>query len=353
MEDQSQDPPVFAPSFRPALRISLESPKLFLAEDPLPSNTASTPTPTTQKDAAYYLEFLTFLVEDCLYKVPKYQFRKSTVLCEIIASGAKNEDTPVVLQDVTKGEFSTLLELMYPISDPLQHRDFSHGDWAVILKLASQWMFSELRKLAITSLSSHSWMVKVPLARAYGAREWLYSAYTDLASRGTSLTIDEARVLGLDATVILFAIREEPLQRNRHEYKRGRESKGQNDPYENGVDEEFKDLESHKGDEVRNILMAKQPGVPAEWLRTAYIRLVKRRRGIWLVEAKKLGLETTVRVCRARENALGTYPREYRSSNLSIEKEFEVELQCVAMNEANYDRQLLGWRMPAPETLVI
>ncbi|KAG5652690.1 hypothetical protein H0H81_004075 [Sphagnurus paluster] len=312
-----------------------QKPASPIALEPFPWGVPA-PAPTNQ-DLRHYLEFVTFLVEDSLYKVPRYQFTKSAELYRIISLGAVTEDTPVVLNDVTKDEFNTLLEL---ISDPgVPQRPFCHQEWAVVLKLASRWMFSELRKLAITNLSSHSWTVKVPLARAYGVREWLHSAYTDLASRSTSPTMDEATVLGLDATAILFAIREEPLQRNREEHMRRQAPKGNENPYEKGVDEEFVELDLEGEDAVQKVLIAKQQlAVAPEWLRTAYIRLVERKKTISLAEATQLGLETTVKVCRAREKALRTYPNHYGSSNLSIEKEFEVELSSVAVSEARYRR---------------
>ncbi|KAG5653192.1 hypothetical protein H0H81_001820 [Sphagnurus paluster] len=286
---------------------------------------------------------------------------KSKEFCEIIASGAKTEDTPVVLEGVTKYEFDTLLELMYPLygfklrksqsrfltdlyrSEPgVPQRSFSHQEWGIVLKLASRWMFSALRRLAITNLSSHSWTVKVPLARAYGVCEWLHSAYTDLASRSTSPTIDEATVLGLDATAILFAIREEPLQRNRDLQL----PKGNDNPFENGVDEEFAELDHEGEDAVQKVLIAKQQAVAPEWLRTAYIRLVERKKAISIVEAEQLGLETTVKVCRAREKALGTYPKQYGSSNLTIEKEFEHESDDECSN-AHQDGRRARHSLPA------
>ncbi|KAJ6548871.1 hypothetical protein B0H19DRAFT_1074677 [Mycena capillaripes] len=98
------------------------------------------------QDKTYYLDSITFQVEDYLFKVPRYHFERNS---EIFAStltlpvtgdveGGSNQN-PIKLDGVSSVDFERLLVVLYPLhrEDPMPTLSKDH--WISVLKLATFW----------------------------------------------------------------------------------------------------------------------------------------------------------------------------------------------------------------------
>jgi hypothetical protein len=114
-------------------------------------------------------------------------------------------------------------------------------DWKDILNLADKWDFPEVKELAVRELHKKSDLdvvSKLALYREYNVdRRHLVPLYAILCKRPSSLTREEARILGLDTTVLISAARQT---------LRAKPSDGGLFPLPAGIDEEdiFRALES-------------------------------------------------------------------------------------------------------------
>ncbi|KAG6834339.1 hypothetical protein H0H93_010354 [Arthromyces matolae] len=291
------------------------------------------------KDEQYYMQFVTLLVEDTLFMVPKHLFTRS---CNFF-SWMSDEDVETKsheLEGVSKTDFQALLKLIYPLNLPLEPV-LSESEWISVLKLSSLWTMIDLRERAIDSLRSLESIQKVLLARTYGISTWLHSGYVDLASRNAALSIEDAHSLGLETAVKLIDIRERRY--SSHTAGHG----GQSTTGKSIVDAEFsgkiQDVQTvNSGDIADMLLWAKAVG-NAQSLRLAYIDFVERSTAITLEEALKLGDETTINISQAREklqNSLGRliWSLESVSQELKVYDAFAEEFATIANVGALYAR---------------
>ncbi|KAJ7250472.1 hypothetical protein B0H12DRAFT_1234360 [Mycena haematopus] len=178
----------------------------------------STPPSPLQKSAGprhqkYYLESITFKIEDDIFKVPRYHFEHSS---EIFAAtftlpavdGADTEggsdENPIILEGIKSVNFVTLLKVLYPLDIP---QILSKNEWISVLKLSTQWYFLSARNFAIRQLDSRSDMGSVErilLARQYDIAAWLREGYDDLVNRKHGISVEEAVKIGLETTVRLY-----------------------------------------------------------------------------------------------------------------------------------------------------
>lgn len=183
-------------------------------------------------DSEYYLESSIFLVENKLFKVPKYMLvAESTVFRDMFAlpsgeNGAKVEGTsdenPIVLEDTRAEDFIALLKILYPF----KRRDstfFGSGhrltnlnsvSGSGVLKLATRWMFDDIRKETISAMDeilagSKNTLVRVLLGREHRMSSWLLSGYQDFVTQARSMTLEEGNALGMEVVIKLNALRDE------------------------------------------------------------------------------------------------------------------------------------------------
>jgi len=164
----------------------------------------------------------------------------------------------------------------------------------------------EVRKQAVNQLSALSLAPskRILLGRGYGIIEWLRSGYIDLATKAEPVSMDEFRAVRLESALLLS-------QQVRRPY-RCMNLGGSIIPLDN-VDVSLRkvihdaleaplagQMESNPSDKVDRILLAQSLGVP-EWLYAAYGDLAYRVEDITVAEAERLGLETTLSICRMRE----------------------------------------------------
>ncbi|KAK7012715.1 hypothetical protein R3P38DRAFT_3018777 [Favolaschia claudopus] len=187
----------------------------------------------------FYLETITFKVEDCIFKVPRYQFEHSS---EIFAhmftfpSGAEvpcegqSDENPIVLEGIRKADFEALLKVIYPMNflqiattdmPRFPWHWMTRNEWISVLKLSTQWNFLDARNLAIFHLhTDHIEPVeRIMLARQYDVAPWLKIGYTDLAQQPERMTREEAEKIGWKTAFLLSQMREMALeQAGRYSY---------------------------------------------------------------------------------------------------------------------------------------
>ncbi|KAH8818572.1 hypothetical protein DL96DRAFT_1684248 [Flagelloscypha sp. PMI_526] len=174
----------------------------------------------------YYWDSIEFLVENELYKVPRWAFeRRSSVFASLLNAPRhdKRVEKPVQLHDVTKNEFDSFLSVLYPTGNfglTCVQRELLHGhqltatEWEHVLKLSSKYRFNEIRVLAIKQLWKLEDAVhRVRLGRQYGVPDWLRSGYMQLVIQEQSLSEAEAEDLGWRMAVRIFKLRESALLR--------------------------------------------------------------------------------------------------------------------------------------------
>ncbi|KAI6110852.1 hypothetical protein EDD16DRAFT_1222875 [Pisolithus croceorrhizus] len=175
-----------------------------------------------QRHTYFYMNSVTFLVEDCLFRVPREPFEKeSAVFCDMfslpqgdgnIVEGLSDEK-PIRLLGVGKEEFEQLLKALFNrrhgrppcLPDTIEQ-------WTSVLKLSTAWGFGEVRTAAIDALMALgvSDIDKVVLARKYDiqSRAWLLPALNELARRAEPIGFEEASRMGFDTALKLASVRE-------------------------------------------------------------------------------------------------------------------------------------------------
>ncbi|KAK0494919.1 hypothetical protein EDD18DRAFT_1173071, partial [Armillaria luteobubalina] len=145
------------------------------------------------RNTAFYWETSVFLVEDELFRVPRYQFINHSDAKAMFALPQKNanvegsiDDNPIRLQGITKLDFERLLKYMYPanippvLTKPLE-------DWISILKLSTMWSMAVVRNDVIPRISERHLEIdvieRISLGRTYDLPVLVTSGVTTLVNQ--------------------------------------------------------------------------------------------------------------------------------------------------------------------------
>ncbi|KAF7356248.1 hypothetical protein MVEN_00956300 [Mycena venus] len=151
--------------------------------------------PASQRDDNYYLETITFQVQNRLFKVPRYHFEHCSEIFATTFTLPSGEVHAEVCVD-----FQALLKVLYPLGMPQivstpKDKLLTKDEWVSVLKLSTLWYFIDARDLAIQQLNTHTVMgsaERIHLARQYDVPGWLRMGYTDLARRTEDISEEEA-----------------------------------------------------------------------------------------------------------------------------------------------------------------
>ncbi|KZP27539.1 hypothetical protein FIBSPDRAFT_928062 [Athelia psychrophila] len=178
--------------------------------------------PALTKSIGFFVETVTFLVQEELFKVPRLYFEKNSSIFNDIFQGpatknreGSSDNLPIVLESIKKVDFERLLMAMFPepslsryIPQPI---NMTVREWTSVLKLSTLWRFGELRHEAIeelTKLLVDSPAEQVALGREYRVEDWMRKGYTMLLQRESALTQKEREILGAPITVKVYEARE-------------------------------------------------------------------------------------------------------------------------------------------------
>ncbi|KAJ2915774.1 hypothetical protein MD484_g4629, partial [Candolleomyces efflorescens] len=182
-----------------------------------PSDMPSLPdSPVVDKE--HYWDFVTFLVQGHLFRVPKYRFvEESEHFCKEYdldfklekEYGVEDPHIDVVQLDVDVNDFRAFLKVLYPRNGD---SDASLGleQWKAVLRLSSKWFFNDVRQRAIAAVNAIdvSLLERIEMAREHHVSAWLLDGYRKLASRSEPITVEEAESLGLRKAILLCGLRE-------------------------------------------------------------------------------------------------------------------------------------------------
>ncbi|KAJ6581992.1 hypothetical protein B0H19DRAFT_1019018 [Mycena capillaripes] len=182
------------------------------------------PEPTYRgRDRKYYLESITFKVEESTFKVPRYHFEHSSEIfattftlpaVDAVNAEGQSDENPFILQGIERVDFERLLKVLYPLDVP-QILSMVKDDWISVLKLSTLWYFLDARDLAIKQLNGRAdigSIERILLARQYDVAPWLRMGYTDLARREEGISLEDAEKIGWQVTVRLYQTREAAIK---------------------------------------------------------------------------------------------------------------------------------------------
>ncbi|KAH9927031.1 hypothetical protein B0H21DRAFT_826507 [Amylocystis lapponica] len=171
-----------------------------------------------QKDDAYYFDYVTFLIEDTLFRVNRRNFQNDSQIFrdmymlpvpDTTAVDGSSDDRPLRIDGIAKADFVQLLRVMFPSHYGAQD-ELTTDEWISVLKLAHMWQFDAIRTAAIRALSTSlpDPLTRIVLARDYAVAEWLVPALNALAQRAAPLAMCDIDTLGWDYALRLAAVRE-------------------------------------------------------------------------------------------------------------------------------------------------
>jgi len=184
----------------------------------------------------------------------------------------------------------------------------SQDEWESVLKLTTKWKMLALRKQAVNQLSALSLTApkRILLGREYGIVEWLRTGYIDLAIQAEPWSMDEFRALKLENALLLSQQIRRPYQVSGKKTVPHDIDVSLKQVIDNALQPSLAgQMQSKFSDNVERILFA-QSSSDSVWLYAAYGDLAKRGGNITVAEAERLGLETTLSICRMREKL--SYP---------------------------------------------
>ncbi|KAJ2931470.1 hypothetical protein H1R20_g5551, partial [Candolleomyces eurysporus] len=169
-----------------------------------------------EKDEIYYWDTVKFLVEACIFKVPRNQFViGSTYFAKKLESTKmsdnKGDGAPVVPEGATASQFRVFLKLLFPIHTTSTTLQFTKDEWLTILELSTRWHFHEFRKLAKEHLDPQidDPIERIVLGRAAYVPAWVLDGYESLVTRPECISEQESERIGHLTTVRLYILRHE------------------------------------------------------------------------------------------------------------------------------------------------
>ena len=186
----------------------------------MPSTSRNDSILSLKKSKAYYFEpgDLHIIVEETRFRVHSYFFaRDSPVFHKLLnpASPGDNkhgssESDAMMLADVSVQDFETFLWVFYNPRYSLY--DAPVETWHTILRLADKWDFKQVKELAVREPNKKKDLALIDRMALYQAykvdNKHLVPLYAELVKRDRPLSIEEARVLGLETMVLVNTARE-------------------------------------------------------------------------------------------------------------------------------------------------
>ncbi|KAH8117106.1 hypothetical protein DFH11DRAFT_1579276 [Phellopilus nigrolimitatus] len=176
------------------------------------------------RDENYYLSFVVFKVEDCLFRVPREGFEEQSdvfkTMFTLPSGGAAeldgcSDDHPVLLEGISVDDFRTFLKVLYPrpfrSRTPFEDKPLSEEELRAVLGLARMWCFDDIARFAIAGLEALRLAPahRLALAREYDVAQWVKPGLRALALREETLSAAEAEQLGPEHTLAVARLRDE------------------------------------------------------------------------------------------------------------------------------------------------
>ncbi|KAF8627779.1 hypothetical protein AX17_006144 [Amanita inopinata Kibby_2008] len=170
------------------------------------------------RDQDYYLEDIIFLVENRLFKVPKFPFiEQSQIFRDMfdvptpkgVEPDGSSDKCPLVLEGIKSQDFVQLLTCLYPLKFNKKTL-MTLEQWEAALKLATLYEMTGVKAFAVenlTPLLPDPPSLQVNLGKKYDVKEWIIPGLNRLAQRADSLNEEDIGLIGLPDAVKLMALR--------------------------------------------------------------------------------------------------------------------------------------------------
>ncbi|KZV76868.1 hypothetical protein PENSPDRAFT_679881 [Peniophora sp. CONT] len=153
---------------------------------------------------------LVFVVQGYVYRVHSAPFSAhSPQWAERLATKERTLiNDPIILNDISVQEMDAFLSILYPSSLTAWDAE-TYDEWAAILRLATEWQFEDVRRLAIIQLECIASPVqKLILGRKNDVQSWIHQAMVALCLQSHPLTLKELRTLPLEDIGLIMSARE-------------------------------------------------------------------------------------------------------------------------------------------------
>ncbi|KAG6329035.1 hypothetical protein ID866_10054 [Astraeus odoratus] len=164
----------------------------------------------------FYVDTVTFQVEDCLFKVPRGPFEhESTIFCDIYPMPRSDNNTLEGLCDEMAIQLDGSVWGMIKMNFHRKHGSYPSlpdgiQEWTSVLKLSTAWDFKATRQAAIDALDvlQIGPIDRVVLFLQYDIKDKLLLALNQLAQRVEPISLEEAHQMGVDVALKLTWVRE-------------------------------------------------------------------------------------------------------------------------------------------------
>lgn len=199
---------------------------LYTVDNDDPSSSSSPPKPI--RNDTFYLDSITFQVEDELFKIPiRFISSFKTEPFQTLATRSlpssddstegMSDENPIILPDTSKVDFQRLLQVICPLDfepEPITSVDV----WISVLKLSTKWGLLRVRTLAIKTMNTldlrNGDLIRI--GREHKVSDWLVKGYFGFATQDDPLSLTDVKDVirgqeideGLDQIVKLAGLRE-------------------------------------------------------------------------------------------------------------------------------------------------
>ncbi|TFK61054.1 hypothetical protein BDN72DRAFT_849993 [Pluteus cervinus] len=157
-------------------------------------------------------EFITLEIDTVYFNLPTFIFKKHSRKLQKLIDQSNGALSDADLASLVPIEFSVVdLERFLGVIFPTQYGHYdanSFDEWASILKVATQWEFESIVKLALERIEPLSSAVdKVVLGKDYNMPEWAIEGRVQLCRREEPITMEEAIRMGMEEVVNISTTR--------------------------------------------------------------------------------------------------------------------------------------------------
>ncbi|KAF5317256.1 hypothetical protein D9611_003670 [Ephemerocybe angulata] len=180
-------------------------------------------------DTEFYPDTVTFLTGDnVLFAVPKRPFlsgsstfaKKYQIVddrqTEHIQVNLSNPMSFPIKLEYDSEAFQPFCRVLCPMERRETNQSLTQQQWIRVLRLSILWNFNDIRQKAIDMMNltepKLSPFDKITLGKELNISAWLKSGYSELVTRGSSISLEEAQALGLQTAISLISIRESYLR---------------------------------------------------------------------------------------------------------------------------------------------
>ncbi|TFK64834.1 hypothetical protein BDN72DRAFT_924091 [Pluteus cervinus] len=162
--------------------------------------------PVNQRHHRFFIPegFITLRVDEIYFNLPTFILKKHSKRLEKLIVD-QTETGPEYFAPLVQGLSVIDLERFLAILFPTEYGQYdatSFDEWASILKVAHNWEFESIVKLALEKIEPLSSPVdKVVLGKTYNIPEWATGARVLLCRREEPITLEEASRMGMEEVV--------------------------------------------------------------------------------------------------------------------------------------------------------